>query len=50
MRPFYLRFRECATELQLLYANSLYACLFFESLSLANSEVNLYVQTKEMQT
>ncbi len=58
MRPFYLQFRVCAIEkwpfswnlssnLQLslvfLYANSLYASLFFESLSLAYNEVHLYL-------
>jgi len=57
MRPLYLRFCICAIEkwsfswnlssiLQLslvfLYSNSLYASLFFESLSLSYNEVHLY--------
>ncbi len=57
MRSFYLRFRVYAIQkwpllwnlssdlqspLVFLYANSLYASLFFESLSLAYNEVHLY--------
>ena len=57
VRSFFLQFRVCATEnwpffwnlssnlqssLVFLYANSLYASIFFRSLSLAYNEGNLY--------
>ncbi len=61
MRSFYLRFRGYAIKkwplfwnlssdlqspLVFLYANSLYASLFFEFLSLAYNEVHLYLKVK----